>query len=145
MENPNRRLNFFAYGTLMDSGFVGKLCGRPVEMVDARLEGYAKEKPEGGSYYIAAKHDGSAIEGKLLLDLTSDELKMLDFWEGYGISKDELLGHRAAALGRRDEILGLVKQDKLEGFSRIARYQKVLEHVVTADSGTRMEAPVYVR
>lgn len=138
MENPNRRLNLFAYGTLMDSDFVGKLCGRPVEMIDARLEGYAKEKPEGWSYYIAAKQDGSAIEGKLLLDLTSDELKMLDFWEGYSISKDELLG-------RRDEIWESVKHDRIEGFSRIARYQKVLEHIVTADSGTQMEALVYVR
>ncbi len=139
MEEPGGRANLFAYGTLMDSDFVGKLCGRPVEMVGARLEGYAKTKPEGCSYFVAAKQDGSAIDGKLLLDLTSDELRMLDFWENYSISGDEILK-------RRDEIWELiVKQDKLEGFSRIARYRRVLERVVTAGSGNPAEALVYVQ
>lgn len=136
-EPEKKRMNLFAYGTLMDSGFVDKLCGRPVEMVGARLEGYAKARPEGGSYYVAVKRNGSAIEGKLLLDLTSDELKMLDFWENYGISRDEILN-------RRDELWELVRHDRLEGFSRIARYRRVSEPVGATGCQNRWEALLYV-
>ncbi len=140
MAEPEKMANLFAYGTLTDSDFVGKLCGRPVEMAEARLEGYAKTKLEGGSYHIATKRDGSEIEGKLLLDLTSDELRMLDFWEECSISKDELLGHR-------DEIWELVKNDRLEGFPKISSYRRVLEPVVTTGNHgrNRMDALVYVR
>lgn len=113
-----------------------------METTGARLDGYAKEKPEGWSYYVAAKRDGSAIEGKLLLGLTSDELKMLDFWEGYDVSMGELLK-------RRDEIWELITHDRLEGFSRIARYRRVLERAVTDydddTGGNPMDALVYVQ
>lgn len=85
---------------------------------------------------------------------------MLDFWEEYDISRDELLKRRAAenpavfgrprkalSLGRREEIWELlVKRDRMEGFPQIARYRRVLERVVTDDDGGKpVDVLVYVR
>lgn len=138
-EVEEERLNLFAYGSLTNQDFVMKLLGRQVEMIDARLYGYKKIKPSDWSYEVAVKEQGSVLEGKLLVDLTSEELEMINIWETHNLSMEDILKHR-------NEIWKMIRQknfNRLETIAKkIKRYQRILEKIII--DGKLLKVFVYV-
>lgn len=65
----------------MDPEFVEELLGKSVKLVPAKLEGHKKVQIPGRKYPVAVKHPNSSIKGKLLLNLSSEDVEKIDRWE----------------------------------------------------------------
>ena len=78
----------FVYGTLMSPDVLRVLLGRvPTMLPNARLHGHSRHPVRGMVYpgVIPVKNaDSSGVEGVLLLDITSSEMKCLDYFEVEG-------------------------------------------------------------
>jgi len=72
----------FVYGELAKRSTLLQVLGRDPLAVTAVLRGYQRELDEEIDYYVAAKKEGGAIEGKLLTGMTDRELLALDGFEG---------------------------------------------------------------
>ena len=81
IKEKSRNFNVFAYGSLTDQQFVERLIGRVIEMVPARLKGYKRLKLHNKEYPLAIKDPQSTIRGKLLLNLSSQDLEKIEKWE----------------------------------------------------------------
>lgn len=89
----------FVYGTLMADEKQQELLGRLCAAVPATLNGY---KRHGGIWpYILPDADG-LVEGWLLMDLTLDDLAILDDYEA--ITPQEVEG-KTRTLYKREQIL----------------------------------------
>ena len=73
--------NLFVYGSLKSLRLLARLIGRVPASMPAELKGYVKQRLEGSRYPIAVRNPSSTIKGLLLLDLTDEELEVLDQYE----------------------------------------------------------------
>lgn len=76
-------VDLFVYGTLMNDHYVELLLNRKVESVPAKLFHYMKMNPSW-SFPFIVKHRGAVTEGRVLRDITIEELKILDDFEDEG-------------------------------------------------------------
>lgn len=81
----------FAYGTLNDPAKQAELFGARLVGTADVLEGYATVDLAQGSenYLAAAPQEGAAIKG-FVLELSEDDLKKADDWEGEAYARKKL-------------------------------------------------------
>ena len=77
------RVDLFVYGTLVDDHHVKLLLNRSVESETAVLLNYMRVVPPGAFYFIVRQH-GAITQGRLLKDLTPEDLTLLDSFEDEG-------------------------------------------------------------
>ena len=74
-------MDIFAYGTLQLHGLVHSLIGRVPTMDPVVLPDHVRL---GRGIYTTFPHLGENVQGMLLRDLTPDEIKRFDRYEGCG-------------------------------------------------------------
>jgi len=72
----------FVHGELAKRSTLMQVLGREPLAVKAVLRGYERVLDPEIDYYVAAKKDGGAIEGRLLTGVADSELLALDEFEG---------------------------------------------------------------
>ena len=95
----------FVYGTLVDPLCLDEVLGHrhAGERLPARLRGYRRIADVAYPYpYIVAEHDG-CVDGVLLMDLSSDDIRALDEYEDLdeGVYRRELVEVEAWGCGPR--------------------------------------------
>jgi gamma-glutamylcyclotransferase (GGCT)/AIG2-like uncharacterized protein YtfP len=75
-------MNLFAYGTLMDSAIMTKVCGTEFQSRVATLSGYMRKKLRGEVYPGIISQPTSMVEGRVYFDVTAQALLYLDLFEG---------------------------------------------------------------
>jgi len=78
-----RTVDLFVYGTLTNDHYVQLLLNRKVTADTAHLFHYMRMTPSW-SFPFVVKHRGAVTEGKILRDITVEELKILDAFEDEG-------------------------------------------------------------
>jgi gamma-glutamylcyclotransferase (GGCT)/AIG2-like uncharacterized protein YtfP len=73
-------MNVFTYGTLMNRATLESVLDRTYEgkFEDATLENFVRLQP---SYYMAFEEEGSHIDGKLISNLSDEDMQRLDWYE----------------------------------------------------------------
>jgi len=74
--------SLFVYGTLMFPEIQRKIIGRCPKKQRATLHGYARYKIKDANYPAAIPEPESVIQGYVLFELTDEELKRIDQYEG---------------------------------------------------------------
>lgn len=77
------KIDLFVYGTLVNEQHVKLLLNRKVENVPATLNNYMRVVPPGAFYFIVKQH-GASTHGRLLKQVTLDELARIDAFEDEG-------------------------------------------------------------
>ena len=76
-------VDLFVYGTMMSDQHVRLLLNRRVDSESAVLHNYMRVVPPGAFYFVVKQH-GATATGRLLKDLSPDELARLDAFEDEG-------------------------------------------------------------
>ena len=76
-------IDLFVYGTMMSSRHVKLLLNRDVESEPATLLNYMKIVPPGAFFFIV-RQNGAVVRGRLLKDLSPEEIARLDAFENEG-------------------------------------------------------------
>ena len=76
-------VDLFVYGTLVSDQHVRLLLNRKVESEPAVLHNYMRVVPPGAFYFVVKQH-GATAPGRLLKNLTPEELARLDAFEDEG-------------------------------------------------------------
>lgn len=76
-------IDLFVYGTMMSSRHVKLLLNRDVESEPATLLNYMKIVPPGAFFFIV-RQNGAIVRGRLLKDLSPEEIARLDAFENEG-------------------------------------------------------------
>ena len=76
-------IDLFVYGTMMSSRHVKLLLNREVESEPCTLYNYLKIVPPGAFFFIVRQH-GTMVRGRLLKNLSPEELAQLDAFENEG-------------------------------------------------------------
>ena len=76
-------IDLFVYGTMMSDQHVRLLLNRKVESEPAVLHNYMRVVPPGAFYFVVKQH-GATAPGRLLKDLSPEELERLDAFEDEG-------------------------------------------------------------
>jgi len=95
------KIDLFVYGTLTNDQYLNLLLNRKVESIPAKLYNFMRMSPSW-SFPFIVKHKGAVTEGKILCDITTEELKILDEFEDEGnmyyrkscVVRTEQLRHR---------------------------------------------------
>ena len=77
------KIDLFVYGTLVNEHHVKLLLNRSVESVPATLNNYMRVVPPGAFYFIVKQH-GASTSGRLLKQITREELARIDAFEDEG-------------------------------------------------------------
>ncbi len=77
-------INIFAYGELCKDNILKSLIGRVPKKIKGKVFGYKKVFWDDIGYFGAIKGNGE-IEGFILLNISRDELKIIDDYEDLGI------------------------------------------------------------
>ncbi len=77
------KVDLFVYGTLMNDQHVRLLLNRRVESEPAVLHNYMRVVPPGAFYFVVKQH-GATAQGRLLKNLTPEEIARLDAFEDEG-------------------------------------------------------------
>lgn len=77
------KVDLFVYGTLMSDHHVQLLLHRKVESIPAVLNHYMKIVPKGGFAFIV-KQTGASTDGRILKDLSKEEIEKIDSFEDEG-------------------------------------------------------------
>lgn len=72
----------FVYGTLQHPPLLHRLLGRVPRSVPAELAGHRAAPLAGRPYPGLLREDGQAAPGRVILDLSDDDLAILDAFEG---------------------------------------------------------------
>jgi gamma-glutamylcyclotransferase (GGCT)/AIG2-like uncharacterized protein YtfP len=72
----------FVYGTLQHPPLLHRLLGRVPASVPAELTGHRAAPLAGRAYPGLVRDEGGVAPGRLLVDLTDDDLVVLDAFEG---------------------------------------------------------------
>lgn len=72
----------FVYGTLMAPAVLAALLGRVPERKSAVLHGYRRYAVKGACYPAIISDAHAAVHGLMFLDLTPEENRILDAYEG---------------------------------------------------------------
>eukprot|EP01119_Soliformovum_irregulare_P008586 TRINITY_DN21695_c0_g1_i1.p1 TRINITY_DN21695_c0_g1~~TRINITY_DN21695_c0_g1_i1.p1 ORF type:complete len:145 (+),score=30.98 TRINITY_DN21695_c0_g1_i1:109-543(+) len=73
--------NVFVYGSLMSRDVLTILLRRVPKMEDAKLRGYHRFRVRDRVYPAIYKHDDAFVQGKVLLEITDEERRILDEFE----------------------------------------------------------------
>ncbi len=73
--------NLFVYGTLLIPELLYALTKKRFKMVDAVLEDHKRLRIRQKSYPALIPSMGDSVEGKIILDVEEDDLKIFDFYE----------------------------------------------------------------
>jgi len=76
-------VDLFVYGTMMSDQHVRLLLNRKVDSEPAVLHNYMRVVPPGAFYFVVKQH-GATAPGRLLKDLSPEELERLDAFEDEG-------------------------------------------------------------
>lgn len=76
-------IDLFVYGTMMSSRHVKLLLNREVESEPCTLYNYLKIVPPGAFFFIVRQH-GTMVRGRLLKNLSPEEIAQLDAFENEG-------------------------------------------------------------
>ena len=86
-------MNLFVYGTLRDPDIQMALFGRYVPPRKACLEGWSIYAGEDGFLFIQKNESGEdSVEG-LILELSDEELRIADHWEGEGYALERVYAY----------------------------------------------------
>ena len=77
------KVDLFVYGTMMNDHHVRLLFNRKVDSEPAILHNYMRVVPPGAFFFIVKQH-GAVTQGRLLKDLTREELARIDAFEDEG-------------------------------------------------------------
>lgn len=77
-------LPLFAYGTLVDPVFTGRLLGREIETFPATLLDFELLTVEGMPFATVFEAPGARVEGRLMRGLVAADYDRLDAYEGVG-------------------------------------------------------------
>lgn len=103
-ENPLDIFNVFVYGTLMDKARLNTLLKRTPEMHNAKVTGYRQFYDETLGYQNAEQDERSNIRGMVLIDITGQELRLLDHYEGMGEGSYRRTKVRAFIMDRKSQV-----------------------------------------
>jgi gamma-glutamylcyclotransferase (GGCT)/AIG2-like uncharacterized protein YtfP len=80
---PVASSHLFAYGTLVDPARLNEVLGHTHrgERLAARLRGYRRVMSTSFDYPFLVAEAGSFVEGVLIMDLSADDLRVLDRYE----------------------------------------------------------------
>ena len=92
-----KKVDLFVYGTLMHDNYVKLLINRKPESIPAKLSNYIRIAPPW-SFPFIVKHYGAVTYGRILKNLTRDEIKILDEFE-----KEGVLYNRQTVIARTKE------------------------------------------
>lgn len=94
----------FTYGTLLSKLVLQAVLGRIPERADATLQGYRRYAIEGQCYpaVVPTKCSDDAVQGKVLLGITKDELRILDKFEDPAYDRVQV---RVSVVGRSERPL----------------------------------------
>jgi gamma-glutamylcyclotransferase (GGCT)/AIG2-like uncharacterized protein YtfP len=74
--------NLFVYGTLLSNKIWKSIVNREYSSDSAVLKGYARKKVKGKNYPGLIEQDGSVVEGKIYYDISEEDFRKLDAYEG---------------------------------------------------------------
>ena len=77
------RIDLFVYGTMMNDRHVSLLFNRKIESEPAVLYNYMRVVPPGAFFFIVKQH-GAVTQGRILKDITKEELAKIDAFEDEG-------------------------------------------------------------
>lgn len=77
------RVDLFVYGTLMSDAHVKLLLNHSVESEEAVLHNYMRVVPPG-AFYFTVKQFGAVTNGRLLKDLSPEDIEKIDAFEDEG-------------------------------------------------------------
>lgn len=80
--------NVFVYGSLMEPQVWEAVTGASVHMFDATVFDHARYKIEDALYPAMVAEPGKEVRGKLVLDVTPEQLDRLNSFEGVGPDVD---------------------------------------------------------
>ena len=83
-------MNLFAYGTLMWPEILEAVAGRRLEGSPAVLEGYSRFRVKGEPYPVVIPSPKGTVEGVLYQELTPEEFRRLDAFEGVEYNRVEI-------------------------------------------------------
>jgi len=78
------KTDLFVYGTLMNDKYVQLLLKRKVKWIPAKLHHFMRIAP-AWSFPLIVKHRGAITFGRILRDITLEELAILDRFENEGV------------------------------------------------------------
>jgi gamma-glutamylcyclotransferase (GGCT)/AIG2-like uncharacterized protein YtfP len=84
ISKKNKPTDIFVYGTLLNDNNVSMLLKRIPTATPAQLYNFMKLSPQW-SFPFIVKHHGSATDGRILHNITKDELHILDEFENEGV------------------------------------------------------------
>jgi gamma-glutamylcyclotransferase (GGCT)/AIG2-like uncharacterized protein YtfP len=82
-ENEIKKIDLFVYGTLLNDQHVKLLLNRNVKSIPAVLTNYLRVSPSNAFFFIV-QQKGSEVFGRLLKDLSPEEIKRIDAFEDEG-------------------------------------------------------------
>jgi gamma-glutamylcyclotransferase (GGCT)/AIG2-like uncharacterized protein YtfP len=74
--------NLFVYGTLLSKDIWSRIVSEDYLFDSAVLKGYARKKVKGKNYPGLIEQDGSVVEGKIYYDVSEEDFRKLDEYEG---------------------------------------------------------------
>jgi gamma-glutamylcyclotransferase (GGCT)/AIG2-like uncharacterized protein YtfP len=74
--------NLFVYGTLLSKGIWKSIVNREYSSDSAVLKVYARKKVKRKNYPGLIKRDGSKVEGMIYYDVSEEDFRNLDAYEG---------------------------------------------------------------
>jgi gamma-glutamylcyclotransferase (GGCT)/AIG2-like uncharacterized protein YtfP len=74
--------NLFVYGTLLSKEIWESIISGNYSSESAVLKGYARKKVKRKDYPGLIKHDGSKVEGMIYYDISEEDFRKLDEYEG---------------------------------------------------------------
>ncbi len=92
--------NVFVYGSLLFTELAEKLCEKSLEMKAASLSGYKRFSLKAADYPAIIPDKTSTVDGKLITNLSKEDLDILTFYEG-----DEYLCTHVLVRTENDEIM----------------------------------------
>src|SRR3990167_5459137 len=75
-------LPLFAYGSLLDEVFVGRLLEHPVSSEPAVLHGFERDELPGFGHPIVVEAEDASVEGRIYRLLSAEDFRRLDHYEG---------------------------------------------------------------
>ncbi len=88
-------MDLFVYGTLMFSEIRDQLLGRTIESQKATAKGYKtvciKYENDVSTYPVLIRNNNSETQGVFLKDLTQEDIRILNFYEGEEYELKEIL------------------------------------------------------
>ncbi len=85
MNKNENNINLFVYGELLKEEILLNLIKRIPLMENAKIVGYEKFFDEKIGYYGVRKKENSIVNGKILFNISNEELKIFDDFEDEGV------------------------------------------------------------